>query len=242
MGIQTSRIKPKNLLLSIIYRLQKILPLSKTAKLKLFLNLEWIFDRLAHEMSFKYYSPLEHPVRNYSKKFILENIYETDTVLDLGCNLGDVSFIIAEKAKEVVGIDHNKYAIEIAIQRHKTANLIFYNREALEFLNENPKHFDVLILSHILEHLDHPKEFLLKFKDFFTRIYIEVPDFDRSYLNHYRKDLNLNLIYSDDDHISEFDRDELHILLNECNIEVFNAEYKFGVQKLWCKVNKNNVT
>jgi SAM-dependent methyltransferase len=236
MGIKSTRKKDKNILLSIIYRLQKFLPLRNTTKFKLFLNLEWIFDRLAHEQSFKFYTPGNHPVRQFSKVFILDNIEETSTVLDLGCNLGDISFIIAEKAKEVVGIDYNKNAIEIAKQRHKRHNLKFYNREALEFLKENSKHFDILILSHILEHLDNPKEFLLDFKDYFKQIYIELPDFDRYYLNHYRKDLNLNLIYSDDDHISEFDRNELRTLLNECNIKILKEEYEFGVQKLWCKV------
>lgn len=237
MGIKTSRQKPNNLLLSIIYRLQKILPISNTTKFKLFLNLEWIFDRLSHEMSFKHYTPLEHPVRKCSETFILDNINKTDVVLDLGCNLGEISFMIAEKAKEVIGIDYNKKAIEIAQQRYNKSNLKFYNREALEFLKDNSVKFNVLILSHILEHLDNPKEFLLNFKDYFDQIYIELPDFERHYLNHYRQNLNLSLIYSDNDHISEFDRDELKTLLNECNIEVTKEEYRYGLQKLWCKVN-----
>jgi 2-polyprenyl-3-methyl-5-hydroxy-6-metoxy-1,4-benzoquinol methylase len=236
MGIKTSRQKPKNILLSLIYRLQKILPLSNAARFKLFLNLEWIFDRLSHEMSFKLYSTDNHPARQYSKKFILENIQETDTVLDLGSNLGDISFFIAEKAKEVVGIDHNAKAIELSKQRHKRPNLEFHNGEAREFLNSNAKQFDVLILSHVLEHLDNPKDFLMDFKGFFKKIYIEVPDFDKYYLNHYRKDHKLSLIYSDKDHVSEFDREELKALLNECNIQIVKEEYRYGIQKLWCTV------
>lgn len=236
MGIKLSRQKPRNLLLSIIYRLQKILPLSNKAKLKLFLNLEWIFERLSHEQSFKYYSYMEHPVRQYSKEFILDNIKSTDVVLDLGCNLGEITSLIAEKAKTVIGIDYNKKSIEIAKQRHESPNLTFYTIEALEFLRKNSIKFNVLILSHILEHLDNPKAFLSDFKDHFELIYIELPDFDRNYLNHYRQKMNLSLIYSDDDHITEFDRIELNNLLQECNIEVFKAEYKYGVQKLWCKV------
>ena len=242
MGIKTYRQKPKNLLVSAIYRLQKILPMTNKAKFKLFLNLEWIFDRLSHEMSFKLYSSEKHPFRKFSKKFLMENIEATNTVLDLGCNIGDVSNIVAEKAKEVVGIDYNKRIIEIAKQLNKKPNLNFYNMEALEFLKGNSKHFDVLILSHFLEHIDEPKEFLMNFKSYFKHIYIELPDFDRYYLNHYRKDFNLKLIYTDDDHISEFDRDELKILLNECQIEIIKEEYKYGVQKLWCKVSHQNPT
>jgi len=241
MGIKTTRQKPKQPLFSIIYRTQKILPFSKKRKFKLFLNLEWIFNRLAHETSFAVYTPDEHPVRQFSKAFILDHIKETDTVLDLGCNLGDISFMVAEKAREVVGIDHNKKAIEFAKQKYKRPNLIFYDVEAHEFLQKNSASFDVLILSHILEHLDDPKEFLLAFSKFFKYIYIEVPDFDRYYLNQYRKDHHLNLIYSDNDHISEFDRDELRDLVTACGIEIQEEEYRFGVQKIWCKVKPGRI-
>ena len=238
MRITTKRQKPRILWLSMMYRLQKLLPLSSRTKLKIFLNLEWLFDRLSHEMSFKYYPSLEHPFRLGSKDFILENITEKSTVLDIGCNVGDISYIIAAKAKEVIGIDYNKKAIEAAKIRYQRNNLRFYNREALEYLKENSNHFDILILSHILEHLDNPTEFLMNFKNYFTQIYIEVPDFDRNYLNHYRQNLKLDLIYSDSDHISEFDRNELKTLLQQCNIHVDKEEYKFGVQRFWCTVNK----
>jgi hypothetical protein len=69
-----------------------------------------------------------------------------------------------------------------------------------------------------------------------------VPDFDRHYLNHYRKNLELKLIFSDADHISEFDRDELKILLMACQIDIIKEEYRYGVQKLWCSTNRQNNT
>ena len=235
MGIKISRQKPRNVLISIIYRVQKILPFSSKYKFKMFLDLEWLFDRLSHEMSFKYYLPETHPVRQCSKKFILDNIDETSNVLDLGCDLGDISFIIAEKAKKVVGIDYNEKAIEVAKKRYQRHNLEFQYGEALEFLKNSSENFDILILSHILEHLDNPQEFLNKFKNNFKAIYIELPDFERTYLNSYRKDLELKLIYSDDDHISEFDRDELKTLLNNCKLEIISEEYRYGLIKLWCK-------
>ncbi len=239
--MKLSRKKKKLLWLSVMYRLQKLLPLGKKARLKFFLNMEWFFERITHEQSFKVYTPSEHPVRQCTKGFLLENINENSTVLDLGSDLGHISDTIAQKAKKVVGIDYNKAAIEIAKERYKRDNLEFHNMEAHEYLQEGHKEFDILILSHILEHLDNPKEFLFTFKDYFKQIYIELPDFDRNYLNHYRKELNLQLVYTDDDHVSEFDRDELNALLKECNIEIFKAEYRYGLQKLWCKVNKSAI-
>lgn len=77
----------------------------------------------------------------------------------------------------------------------------------------------------------------MDFKDRFSFIYIEVPDFDRYYLNHYRKDLKLSLIYSDNDHINEFDRWEMKSLLKECGIAIIESEFIFGIQRFWCKTN-----
>ncbi|MCY7346385.1 MAG: class I SAM-dependent methyltransferase [Pyrinomonadaceae bacterium] len=234
MGIKLQREKKRLLITSIFYRMIK-LPLSSNKKLKLFLNLEWIFSRLAHEMSFKIYSPQTHPIRNYAKKFLLDVLDEQQSVLDLGCGSGDVSNIIAEKARTVVGIDHNEESLKIASDKYKRSNLTFIHEDARTYLKTSDK-FDVLILSHILEHLDDPKDFLQTFKDYFEYVYIEVPDFDRDVANHYRKDLNMELIYSDNDHVSEFDRYELKDLINLCNLEILREEYIFGVQRYWCKV------
>ena len=172
MGIKLPRKKPRMFWVSMMYRLQRILPLGNVSKQKLFLNLEWMFDRLAHETSFKNFTYENHPFRTFSKPFILSNIRETSVVLDLGCAQGEITNFIAEKAKKVVGIDYDKKLIEIAQKKWQRPNLAFYNREALEFLNNSPDKFDTLILSHILEHLDNPKEFLDKFKSYFQYIYI----------------------------------------------------------------------
>lgn len=236
MGILLGRKKPKNFLLSFLYRIQKLLPLSRKRKLHLFLDLEWIFDRLSHELSFKHYSVKDHPFWKFSYRVLYSNIKSSDRILDLGCHFGNISFNLAEKAKEVIGVDHNANSIQTAKSRHQRDNLTYVHADAFEYLSNNKEKFNVLILSHILEHLDNPKEFLNKFKTFFENIYIEVPDFDRYLLNHYRKDLDVKLNYSDDDHVSEFDRDEITQILHDCNIDILQAEWRYGVQRLWCKV------
>jgi SAM-dependent methyltransferase len=238
MGIKVKRKKPRMFWASLMYRLHKILPLSGRTKNKLYLNMAWMFDRLSSEMSYKKYAVENHPVRIFQKQFIQKHIEESYTVLDLGCSAGEITNMIAEKARKVIGIDYSKSDIERAKTNHQKSNLAFYHGEALEFLTNNKENFDVLILAHILEHLDNPREFMNAFKNYFRFIYIELPDFDKSFLNHYRKDLNMKLNYTDDDHVSEFDRDELENLLAECHIEIVESVYKFGIQQLWCKVKK----
>lgn len=236
MGIKLDRKKPKKFLLRLIYLFQKFLPLSAPAKFKLFLNLEWIFDRLSHEMSFKIFTNETHPIRQYSKTFILDNISESDVVLDLGCNFGFLSYVVAVKAKSVVGIDFSKEVIEAAKKSFQKNNLEFVVGEAREFLDSSKQSFDVLLLSHVLEHIDDPKDFIMKFKNNFKKIYIELPDFDKTYLNQYRLHQKNELIYTDDDHVTEFDRAELTALLKDCGLEISNADFRFGVMKIWCKV------
>jgi len=236
MGITTPRKKPKHVLLSLIYRLQKLLPMSTKRKMKLFLDLEWIFDRLAMESSFKFYETKDHPFRRFAKEFLLHRIRAEHVVLDIGCHQGHITAMVATKAKTVVGVDHDSAAIEFAKRSYTGPNLTFLHMDAMTYLQGNSMKFDVLILSHILEHLDFPEQFLSDFKQYFDHIYIELPDFDKTYLNHYRQDLGMALIYTDDDHVSEFDRMELLTMLSKIGIKVEESEYRFGVQRLWCSV------
>jgi SAM-dependent methyltransferase len=235
MGIKIKRIKPRQMLASVLYRLRK-LPLSNRSKFKLFLNLEWIFNRLSHELSFEVYNSQNHPWRKRSLDFILDFVQPEQTVLDLGCARGEITHVIAEKAKNTIGVDHSQEFIDIAQKNHRQENLEFLCMDAIDYLKNTDKTFDILILSHILEHIDEPKAFLETFKNFFRYIYVEVPDFDGTPLNHYRKDLNLPLIYSDNDHVSEFDRYELQDLFEQCNLRVLRSNYIFGVQTYWCEV------
>ncbi len=132
----------------------------------------------------------------------------------------------------------NVKAIEEARRNHNRPNLEFHCTDAVDYLKKNERKFDVLILSHILEHMDDPSEFLDEFKIYFDHVHIELPDFDRSYLNQYRKDLGSELIYTDNDHVSEFDRIELREMLKDRGLVILEAEYRFGMQRLWCKVER----
>lgn len=235
MGVKLERKKPRQLWLSLIYRFCNLPWASSKKKLKIFMNLEWAFDRLALEESFNVFNNHEHPVRKYTRDFLMPLIESDHRVLDLGCKEGIMSDYLATKAKEVIGIDFHQPSIDTAKKTYKRDNLKFETREALEYLNSTDDKFDVIILSHILEHLDEPEKFLTNFKDHFEYFFIEVPDFDRYNINHYRKDLNVELIYSDHDHVSEFDRDELREMFKNVGLEIEKSEFRFGVQKFWCK-------
>lgn len=235
MSLKFTRQKDRHFLLSLVYKIDKLLPLSSRLKLKLYLNLEWIFERMAHEKSFKVFR--NHNIRNDSFKFIERFLLPTQTVLDVGCGSGELSHLLAQHTKHVLGIDHHSDTIHAARKRFSGSNLEFRFVDAQEFLTENKTHFDVLILSHVLEHLETPEIFLLNFKRFFDYIYLEVPDFDRTPLNSYRKEVDATLIYSDSDHIWEFDRKDMGELFHKSGLAVVESEFRFGTQQFWCKTS-----
>jgi len=240
MSVKLERLKPTSWFLKIMYKLAKFTPLSNQLKFKLFLNLEWFFDRIAHEYSFKNYSPDTHPVRVFTRKHLLEWIQPEHQVLDLGCASGEMAYWASEKAKKVVGIDYDSTHISFAQENYKRDNLSFYCKEAHDYLNTTGEKFDVLILENILEHLDNPSDFIKTFSVFFKFIYIELPDFDKNYLNHYRKDFDMPLIYTDSDHVTEFDRFDLKAIIESNDLTIIHSFYIHGFQKLWCQVNQKN--
>lgn len=231
------REKGRNILLSFFYKFDKILPFSKTRKLKLYLDLEWIFERLAHEQSFKAFGKTSHPGRKLSATFLLEHLQESQEVLDVGCNSGELTFLISKKAKRVTGIDYDSNLIQEARERYGNPGIEFIKGDAMTFLTKNNVKFDVIILSHIAEHLDDPGALLNLCKRHCTYIYIEMPDLDRTHLNIYRRVVKSSLMYSDADHIWELDRAGLQKLLHDHGWIIDDSEFIFGVQKYWCKQN-----
>jgi SAM-dependent methyltransferase len=232
MGVKLQRAKPRNLLASILYRL-KYLPISRERRLRFFLNLEWITDRLAHETSYELLGE-EHPLRVRGVDHILGLIDPSHSVLDLGCSRGEITKKIAEKARVVVGVDHSAEKIGYAKQ-FENEKLSFFHGDAEEFLDSEDRVFDVLILSHVLEHLDNPAEFLDRFVPRFKYVYVEVPDFDKSIANRIRQDMGIGLIYTDDDHVTEFDREEIASLLEKSGLRILSSEHRYGVQRYWCE-------
>jgi len=236
MGLKLPRNKKRNLLLSLIYRINKLRLLNTKTRLKLFSTLEWIFGRLAHEESFIYYKKTDHPVRINTINFLSNFLSKKHEVFDLGTHQGDLAVLIAPLVKNIIGIDYENKNILIAKRKHVVLNVEFIHMEANEFLKINKKTFDVLILSHILEHLDNPKIFLNNIKSFFKYIYVEVPDFEATNHNKYRIDSGSSLIYTDVDHIHEFDRKDIFSLFGDLNIDIIASEFKHGVQRHWCLV------
>jgi len=77
---------------------------------------------------------------------------------------------------------------------------------------------------------------LRSFKDYFSYIYIEVPDFDNSHINLVRQRLNIPLNYTDDDHVQEYDRNEMEMLITSLDMKIEHVEFRYGVMRYWVRV------
>ena len=82
---------------------------------------------------------------------------ENSNVLDYGCNTGrHASFVKQAYGCNVMGADINTTAIAVCKRKGIKAEVI-----TEEFFEKYSSFFDIIINSHVLEHVDDPKDFLL---------------------------------------------------------------------------------
>lgn len=227
-------------MLSFAYRLSRLPFVPERTMFRLLLDLHWIFWRLAMERGERIFGFRNEAMRRRNIEFLLNRTQPKHRVMDLGCKHGHISALLAERVAMVIGVDQDADALDLARSLYKLPNLEFVHEDAFRILQNEKGKFDVVVLSHIIEHLDRPEELLLRLKDHCRFVYIEVPDLDATYLNHYRIMVNAGFQYTDNDHIWEFDRDSLEALLISCEYKIDASEHRYGLQKYWCSSPLND--
>ena len=81
-------------------------------------------------------------------------------VLEAGCGEGYGAALMARHAAQVVGVDYNAAALELARARHRLPNLEYRAVNLLDLAKEQPGEFDVVTNFQVLEHLEDPSPFL----------------------------------------------------------------------------------
>ena len=233
MGYRFERKKPFNFATSLVYRLGRLPFASSRAKVRLFSDLSWIFDRLFFEYSFRLLDVSQHPAFRNTLHFLRSRIGSTAEVLDVGCGTGEHAFALSAMCKRVVGIDTNAGLIESARLKFKSGNLDFVLGDATKYPLESGRTFDTIVCSHVLEHLEAPGQVLASLRAHCRYLFIEVPDFDRSYANGIRMAIDILPIYTDDDHIYEFSRGELEKLIVDNGFAIVDSEFSHGVMRYW---------
>lgn len=185
-------------------------------------NLEFYYNYMYRSFnSLKSFELFEREKRrgNYIIEFLLKNNIQLNSknVLEFGCSSGGILQQFKTKFKcETVGYELNKRSIEFG--RKKGLNIV--NDLETKFLKN--KYFDIIVLSHSLEHLPFPEQDLKLLSTFLKNdghFYIEVPGKDnpKVFENNYT---------AQPGHLNIFSINSLIRLGNKINLEHINSNFK----------------
>lgn len=130
--------------------------------LKQLLTFDNFLRRWITFFSFEKDTHVRHRLTKYHQ-FFLAHISNNDSVLDIGCGQGLLTNEIAQKAKQVIGIDNNKESITCAKKNFVLPNLTFINDDVTSYHFQQT--FDIIVLSNVLEHIKDRTRFLNKIRN-----------------------------------------------------------------------------
>jgi 2-polyprenyl-3-methyl-5-hydroxy-6-metoxy-1,4-benzoquinol methylase len=193
------------------------------------LRLHNLSYKLAAKLAIKTESRIhpKHRLTNYHQ-FFVDNIKEGDRVLDIGCGNGALTFDLAQKAKEVIGIDLSYENIKIAKENYSAPNIEYIIGDAIKY-NFNQR-FDVVVLSNILEHIENRVKFLQKIKTLAPKILIRVPMINRDWITLYKKELGVEYRL-DNTHFIEYTLETLKEELAKADLNLEEYLIRFG--EIW---------
>lgn len=177
----------------------------------------------------------EHPRHRLTDlhAFFASRVRDGERVLDVGCGLGTLAHaLVAAREVTVLAVDEDPRSIELARSRHPHPRLEFRLGDARRDLPEGQ--FDVALLSHFLEHLEHRRAFLhgLRARQQPGRLLLRLPLFDRDWTVPLRRELGVRW-KSDDGHFAELTEGEWIAELAEAALTVTHREVRWG--ELWCE-------
>ena len=176
---------------------------------------------------------VKHRLMRYHD-FFVTRIKPGERVLDVGCGYGAVAHSIAERAgARVTGIDLSAANVAQARASFSTAGLAFVHGEAPRDLKD--EHFDVIVLSNVLEHVKERRDFLaaLCAKATPSRLLIRVPMFDREWRVPLRQELGL-FHFSDPTHHIEYTRESFEDEMSGAGLEIVHLQVNWG--EIWAEV------
>lgn len=172
----------------------------------------------------------KHRLMNYHQ-FFLDHIAPTDRVLDIGCGNGALAYDLAGKAARVIGIDTNEKNRAAWQTRYARENLIYQIADATTFAPDD--RFDIVVLSNVLEHIEHRVEFLKRIKHLAPLFLIRVPMIDRDWITLYKKELGIEYRL-DKTHFTEYTLDQFAQELRDADLMIQSRSIQFG--EIWAVV------
>jgi SAM-dependent methyltransferase len=174
-----------------------------------------------------------HPKHRLTRyhDFFVQRVHLGDRVLDVGSGKGELAHdLVVRAGARVVGVDHDPAHLAFARSHYSHADLAFHAGDVLETLPEG--HFDVVVMSNVLEHLGPRVEFLRSVSSAATprALLIRVPLYERDWTVPLKAEVGLPA-YSDADHETEYDEASFREELGTAGFDVPELLVRWG--EIW---------
>jgi predicted RNA methylase len=182
----------------------------------------------------------KHRIMRY-KEWFLDNINKDDVILDIGCNTGQMSNLISQKAEFVYGIDIEPRLI-VEAKTNQRDNIEFICADATTYDYANCRPISCITLSNVLEHIEYRVDFLKSLikgvpwsNELDKTLLIRVPMIDRDWITIYKNEIGIDSRL-DKSHFVEYTFDEFQNELIQSDIEILSYRIKFGEIYAICQV------
>lgn len=173
---------------------------------------------------------VKHRLTGYHD-FFVQRVRPGERVLDVGSGKGELAHdLVVRAGASVVGIDHDPSHLAFARSRFRHDRLELREGDVREALPEG--HFDVVVLSNVLEHLENRPELLRALVASATpsRLLFRVPVYARDWTVPLKREVGLSS-YWDPDHEIEYDPETFRAELAEAGLEVRELVLRWG--EIW---------
>jgi len=165
--------------------------------------------------------------------FFIHRIGSGEKVLDVGCGIGALAYDIAQQTGAVVvGIDLNERNLDQARTRFSHPNVSYVHGDVLDA--DLAQHFDSLVLSNLLEHLEHRVDFLRELvkKTAPRQVLLRVPSFERDWRVPLKQELGMDYRL-DSTHFTEYTLEGFGHEIEAAGLAVAHQECRWG--EIWAQ-------
>ena len=179
---------------------------------------------------------VKHRLMRYHD-FFVERVRTGERVLDIGSGNGAVANSLATRSSAVVvGLDMSEKNVAGARERFSHPSLAFIVGKAPDDVPE--ERFDVVVMSNVLEHLEHRVEFLrlIQKRVVPARWLLRVPMFDREWRVAMRKELGV-YYFGDPTHATEYTQESFEEEMREAGFTITDLRINWG--EVWAEVSSD---
>jgi len=209
--------------------------------LRFLFRVEDFIEKIIGQTAIRYDNGLhvKHRLTRYHD-FFVKRIKPGERVIDIGCGAGAVAHSVVERSgAQVVGIDLSINKIKKAREQYPHPLLKFCVGDALRDLPED--HFEVIILSNVLEHLPKRPDFLRRLVEVHkpSRILIRVPTFEKNWQIPCKQELGVKW-WGDNTHKTEYTQESFAAEMESAGLKITYKEIRWG--EIWSEAVPNSVS